>query len=90
MTIPVTIFLVLTAVVILFQLALALGAPWGEYTVGGRFPGKLPPKMRLAALAQLVILLLFAAVALARSGLALESFTRLAASPSGLWPVSLC
>lgn len=81
MTIPVTIFLVLTAVVILFQLALALGSPWGEYTVGGRFPGKLPPKMRLAALAQLLILLLFAAVVLARSGLALEglhSFSRVA------------
>ncbi|MDB4887018.1 MAG: hypothetical protein JWN79_2456, partial [Gemmatimonadetes bacterium] len=29
------IFLVLTAVVVAFQLALAAGAPWGDLTMGG-------------------------------------------------------
>ena len=38
MTIPVALFLFLTAVAILFQLALALGAPWGKYTLGGKYP----------------------------------------------------
>ena len=28
-----------TAVVVGFQVALAAGAPWGEYAMGGRFPG---------------------------------------------------
>lgn len=81
LTIPVAIFCGLTAIVIVFQLALALGAPWGKYTVGGRFPDKLPPRMRLAALAQILVLLLFAAIVLARSGLALSAiygFSRVA------------
>ena len=38
-TIPVVVFLVLTAIGALFQLALALGAPWGAYTLGGKYPG---------------------------------------------------
>ncbi|MCX7792135.1 MAG: hypothetical protein N2378_15990 [Chloroflexaceae bacterium] len=72
MNLPVALYLVLTAVAVLFQLALALGAPWGAYTLGGRFPGQLPPRMRLAALAQMLVLLLFAAIVLARAGLAFE------------------
>lgn len=32
-----------------FQLALALGAPWGTYVMGGTFPGSFPPAMRAAA-----------------------------------------
>jgi hypothetical protein len=38
-----------TAVVVGFRLALAAGAPWGEYAMGGRFPGRFPPAMRAAA-----------------------------------------
>lgn len=81
MTVPVVLFLALSTVAILFQLALALGAPWGEYTLGGKFPGKLPSKMRIAALAQIVVLMLFGAIVLARSGLtfrALYPFSRTA------------
>ena len=69
MTIPVVVFLILTAIGALFQLALALGAPWGEYTLGGRFPGKLPPKIRVAALAQILVMILFALIVLVRAGL---------------------
>ena len=58
-----------------FQFALALGAPWGEYTMGGRFPGKLPPKMRLAALIQIVILFVLALIVLIKSGLAFSQFS---------------
>ncbi len=74
MTIPVAIFLVLTAIVILFQLALALGAPWGEYALGGRFPGKLPPGLRVATLIQILVLLFFAVIVLSWSGLAFSAF----------------
>jgi hypothetical protein len=73
MTIPVAVFLGLIAIVIFFQMALALGAPWGAYTLGGKYPGKLPPRLRLAALAQIVVLLPFAAIALAWSGVAFSA-----------------
>ena len=32
-----------------FQVALALGAPWGEFAWGGRHPGRLPAKLRAAS-----------------------------------------
>jgi len=73
--IPVTIiFLALCLIVALFQLALAFGAPWGEYTMGGRFPGKLPPKMRTAALIQMIIIFVFAFIVLIKSGLVFSQF----------------
>lgn len=74
MTISVVVFLFLTAIVILFQLALALGAPWGGYTMGGKFPGVLSSKLRIAALAQIVVLLLFGAIVLTRSDMAFGTF----------------
>jgi hypothetical protein len=63
------VFAGLTLVVILFQLALALGAPWGAYAMGGAFPGVYPPAMRIAALVQIAVLALIALVVLARAGL---------------------
>jgi hypothetical protein len=63
------IFLFTTVGAVAFQLALALGAPWGAYAMGGRFPGKLPPAMRVAALVQALLLCLLAAVVLARADL---------------------
>jgi hypothetical protein len=62
-------FLFTTVGAVAFQLALALGAPWGAYAMGGRFPGKLPPAMRVAALVQALLLCLLAAVVLARADL---------------------
>ena len=50
------IFALLIFVVVLFQLALMLGAPWGNVAMGGRFPGKFPPAMRIAALIQGLVL----------------------------------
>src|SRR5688572_9749884 len=64
-------FLILTAVVIAFQVALASGAPWGELTMGGTYPGRLPPRMRAVAVGSAVLLAGFGAVVAARSGLAL-------------------
>jgi hypothetical protein len=62
------------AAVALFQLALAAGAPWGEYAMGGAFPGVFPPAMRIAALIQIPVLGLLAAIVLARAGLALPGW----------------
>jgi hypothetical protein len=55
---------------IAFQLALAAGAPWGAYAMGGRFPGRMPPAMRIAALGQAALLGLLILIVLAGAGLA--------------------
>lgn len=39
-----------------FQIALAAGAPWGGYAMGGAHPGKFPTPLRGAALAQAALL----------------------------------
>jgi hypothetical protein len=49
-TISVIVFAILTGVLGLFQLGLTLGMPWGEASMGGKFPGKYPPKMRVISL----------------------------------------
>ena len=74
MALTAVIFSALCVLAGLFQFALVLGAPWGEYTMGGRFPGKLPPKMRLAALFQIVILFMIALIVLIRSGVVVNQF----------------
>ena len=63
-------FAFLAAVVCAFQLALSAGAPWGRLTMGGRIAGRLPPLMRISALAQALFLAFLAFVVLARAGLA--------------------
>ncbi len=78
-------YAVLSAGVVVFQLALALGAPWGAYAMGGAFPGRFPPAMRVAAVVQAVLLALMAGVVLARAGLALPGWA--AASVWLVWGV---
>ena len=78
-------YIALSAVVIGFQLALAAGAPWGELTMGGAFPGQLPPPMRAAAVGSAVLMLAFAAVVAARAGLALPRWRQ--ASRRLIWVV---
>ena len=62
------VFAAVTSAVVGFQLALALGAPWGAYAMGGRFPGTYPPLMRVAAVVQAVLLVLTSLVVLSRAG----------------------
>lgn len=59
--------------VVAFQVALALGAPWGAYAMGGAFPGRFPPAMRAAALAQAAVIALLALIILSAAGLVLPS-----------------
>lgn len=63
-----------TALVVAFQIALAAGAPWGEYAMGGVAPGRFPPSLRVAALIQAALLGLLAAVVLSRAGIALPGW----------------
>lgn len=71
-----TLFTIVTAGVVLFQLALALGVPWGSYAMGGFYPGVFPPLMRVAALMQAILLVVTALVVLSRSGMLLRSWFR--------------
>ena len=61
----------LFALLALFQMALALGAPWGAHAYGGRVvqeDGTLPAKWRAASGIAAVILVVFGWVMLARGG----------------------
>lgn len=57
-----------TTVIVGFQAALVAGAPWGEYAMGGRVPGRLPTAMRVAAAVQAVALAILALVVLDAGG----------------------
>ncbi len=76
-------FLLLALIGSIFQLALALGAPLGEYTLGGKYPGKLPQKIRLAALIQILVMGFFVVIALTRSGMILPTLYN--ASRIAIW-----
>jgi hypothetical protein len=61
--------------VVAFQVALALGAPWGGYAMRGAFPGRFPARLRVAAVVQGAILTGTIALVLARAGLALPELS---------------
>ena len=63
-----TVFAIITSG---FQIALAAGAPWGHLTMGGRFPGRLPSRMRGLAILSAVLLIAFVLVAETRAGVML-------------------
>lgn len=63
------VFIALTGIVAIFQGCLAAGMPWGEASMGGRYPGKYPPKMRGVAIINIIILCFMAAMVLSRADL---------------------
>ena len=73
----------LAGVALLFQIALALGAPWGALALGGRWQGRLPLMIRGFALVQAAVIAGMALVVAARTGI-----TDIPAGPRWLfWPV---
>lgn len=60
---------ILAALPLVMHLAVAAGAPLGRFTVGGRFPGRLPPAWRGLAIVQAGLLALMAGAVLARAEL---------------------
>ena len=74
------VFAVVTVGAAAFQVALALGAPWGAYAMGGKYPGRFPAPMRVAAVVQALILGGLAGVVLARAGLMLATW-----APTASW-----
>lgn len=68
-----------------FQVAMAAGAPWGSYAMGGAYPGTFPPALRVAAVFQAVLLIGFALVALSRADLILPAWAQ--ASRWMMWAI---
>lgn len=82
-TVSAILFTVLAGIVVIFQGCLAAGLPWGVASMGGKFPGKYPPKMRLVAIINMIMLGLIALIVLVRAGLVfpqLMSFSKI-----GIW-----
>ncbi len=78
-------YAILSTGIIAFQIALAGGAPWGAYAMGGAFPGTFPPALRIAALVQAALIAGMAAVVMSRAGLILPRWS--AASRRLMWLV---
>lgn len=74
---------VFTGIVILFQACLALGLPWGAASMGGKYPGVYPQKMRVVALVNMIILALLMMIVLVNAGLILPQF--LSFSEIAIW-----
>lgn len=77
---PALIYATLTAFPVAMHLALAAGAPLGRFTLGGRFPGRLPWLWRGLALVQATLLVGMAAAILSDAGV-----LSLAWSPAAFW-----
>ena len=73
-TVSAIIFASLSGIIILFQLGLALGLPWGKASMGGKFPGKYPPKMRIVSLVNSMLICIIAVVVLIKANLLLPRF----------------
>ncbi|GHF22142.1 hypothetical protein [Pseudolysinimonas yzui] len=82
-----TVALVLFALLIVFQLALALGAPWGRAAYGGQNTGVLPMQFRVASAVAVVVWAAIALVVARRAGLPVWSPLPVAWLPVVVWIV---
>src|SRR5664279_822485 len=82
-TISAITFTVFTGIIIIFQGCLAAGMPWGEASMGGKYPGKYPPKMRIVAIINIIILGVIAVIVLSRAGFILPQLSEF--SRIGIW-----
>jgi len=84
-TIFALVFSAFMSAVVIFQFALALGAPWGELAMGGKFHGRFPPYMRVVALFQIALLVFLALIVLTRAGIIFDQYFE--SSKSAIWVV---
>jgi len=68
-------FAVVALGVVVFQIALALGAPRGGFAMGGAFPGRFPPPLRVAAFVQAVVVAALAIIVLSAAGVVAPDLT---------------
>jgi len=62
-------FCIVLGLLVLFQLALALGAPWGRFAWGGQHRGVLPTGYRIGSIVGMLVYACMATIALDRVGL---------------------
>lgn len=62
-------FTIITALLTVFQVALASGVPLGAYAWGGRDSGVLPKRQRIGSAVAVVIYLAFVLIVLSRAGI---------------------
>ena len=62
-------YVLILGAVVIFQLCLIFGAPWGEYTQGGRYKGTLPINGKIAAGFSIPILIFLGASISSSAGL---------------------
>lgn len=67
-------YVALAALAVLFQLALACGAPWGALALGGRWQGRFPPLIRAFAIVQAGVIAAMALVVASRAGITGQPF----------------
>lgn len=72
-------FVSLAAATCLFHMAMIFGAPFGVLTMGGGWPGALPPLVRLLPTASMLLLILMSVIVLRAA--------RLIGPPPKRWPM---
>lgn len=80
---PLYVFSFCAIVISILQVGLICGAPWGEWAMGGKYPGKFPPKLRVSAFIQLCIILFALLIVLIRGNVFLITYFEL--SRSAVW-----
>jgi hypothetical protein len=79
--------LALFAVLVAFQLALALGAPWGRAAYGGAAVGVLPTHLRIASAVAVIVWAVIALAVARRGGLPVWSPLPVSWLPVVVWIV---
>lgn len=77
----VVLFEISIAIVVLFYLGLIAGMPWGKAAMGGKFPGVFPPKIRVVAFVNILIIAFQGVIVAMRAGILfpeLMGFSRIA------------
>lgn len=72
-------------VIIIFQVLFVLGLPLGEYTLGGKYKGKLPVPVRVLSFLSIFVLMFFALVVVNQINLLGMGHQYLTSSVNGTW-----
>ncbi|MDZ4746142.1 MAG: hypothetical protein SGJ05_09095 [bacterium] len=78
-----SIFAVLSVFAVAFQIALVFGAPWGNLTLGGKYTGALPIRVRPAAAVSAMLIVIMALIVLIRAQMLLPDLYDL--SRTAIW-----
>lgn len=72
---------------VVLQIALIFGAPWGHLTMGGKFPGVLPLRVRWIAALQIAVQVTMTLVVWQTAGLPLLAISNLTFPDWAIWIV---